>query len=119
MIMHSSYFCSVSEGYLLCLILSIQPVPSSFWRNFGKYVNYIVHFYLRNGTIYEGSCSKDLCIFNVPIDLYVDLDLSETDNLLFTYVGDGNFLMMIFDKFGYEKCLTGGSNASGQCYSFL
>ncbi|XP_074375071.1 uncharacterized protein LOC141716793 [Apium graveolens] len=90
------------------------PIPGQFWRAFGKLFQPKVQFYMRNGSRYEGTCSKTEKKMYVLQDLVQDNGLSEIGKVLFTYFGEGNFFVMIFDKSNIEVMLLDEDSSSSE-----
>lgn len=60
---------------------------------------------MRNGTPYEGTCSKnERKMFGIQ-DLVNDYGLTGNEKIVFTYFGEWNFLVMIFDSTDVEAML--------------
>lgn len=85
--------------------LTTQPVSAHFWRAFGKLLPPNVNFYMRNGSRYEGTCAKKERKMYGLQDLIRDYGLTETEKILFTYFGEGNFSVLIFDISNVEAML--------------
>ena len=65
---------------------------------FGSLLPDNVQFYMRNGNMYHGTCSKkDRKMIGLS-DLIADYGLSTNEKLLLTYFGGGNFFLMVFDS---------------------
>ncbi|XP_074382812.1 uncharacterized protein LOC141724540 [Apium graveolens] len=90
------------------------PIPAHFWRAFGKLLPPKVQFYMRNGSRYEGTCSKTEKKMYGLEDLVREYGLSETEKVLFTYFGEGNFFVMIFDNSNVEAMLLDEDSASSE-----
>lgn len=85
-----------------------QPVPDGFWRMFWPQLSLIVKMYLRNDVVYSGTYSKIERIMNGINGIIVAYGLSECLKLLFTYFGEGNFFVMIFESSDVENLLLKG-----------
>lgn len=60
---------------------------------------------MRNGCRYEGVCSKSERKMYGLQDLMTDYGLTDNEKILFTYFGEGNFLVLIFDVSNVEAML--------------
>lgn len=66
----------------------------------------------RNDTVYKGSCSKDERIMNGIENTLVKFHLDEIDKLLFTYSGNNNFLVTMFNDSNVAKHMNPDLNDS-------
>lgn len=102
---------SINRKLVICflnydLMLSCsQPVSESFWRMFGHQLPPIVKMYLRNGELYEGTCSRRERKMNGISDIILTYGLNQSQKMLFTYFGKENFFVTIFDSSGVETLL--------------
>lgn len=72
---------------------------------FGNHLPHIVKMYLRNGKMYQGTCSKSQRLMNGISHLIAANGLTETQKLVFTYFGEGNFFVMIIGNSDVELML--------------
>ena len=64
-----------------------------------------IQFYMRNGTMYTGTCSPNDRKMVGLSDFIADYGLSRSEKLLLTYFGERNFFIMVFDNHDVEAML--------------
>ncbi|KAK1369930.1 hypothetical protein POM88_036022 [Heracleum sosnowskyi] len=78
-------------------------VPDSFYKRFGMVIPALITFELWNGEVYHGNYVADEKKVIGLIEIIGLKNLQKRDIMLFSYVGNGRFELVIFDKFKVEK----------------